>query len=141
MAVEIEEAASASPEAAAFTEAAWRVFDRQTFGPDYRYTPLHLTARQEGAIVATLRGSLSLGFGYLNELIVADTARGRGIGTALLRAFERRALEAGCRRLALRTIEGGGADDFYIRRGWVVEGRFGDWIGGSTVLQMRRDLP
>jgi GNAT superfamily N-acetyltransferase len=55
---------------------------------------------------------------YLEDLYVQPALRGRGIGTALLRAIEQRAEERGCGRLEWAVLDWNeGAIDFYLRFG------------------------
>jgi GNAT superfamily N-acetyltransferase len=72
--------------------------------------------------------------------MVAAEARGEGIGSHVLAAFESLAAERDCPRLSLRTVEGSRAEAFYRGRGWVDDGRLRDWWYGRTLVQLRRDL-
>jgi GNAT superfamily N-acetyltransferase len=57
--------------------------------------------------------------GRVTMLVVTKTARGGGIGTALLQAAEDRLAEAGCALVEVTSnIELGGAHEFYKRRGY-----------------------
>ena len=60
--------------------------------------------------------------GILTYLAVTDTARGRGVGDALLRAFLHQAQLQGCIKVTLATQAGpDGAAPFYAHRGWTPE--------------------
>lgn len=60
--------------------------------------------------------------GVLTYLAVAATARGRGIGDALLQAFLHHAQVHGCTKVTLATQAGPeGAASFYAHRGWTAE--------------------
>jgi len=93
-----------------------------------------------GEPIGVTTGKVSMGLGYVHELIVDPAHRGRGVGGRLLAAAEQRCAELGARRLALRTDGGGAARSFYERRGWVVEHESPDWFAGATYVQMRKDL-
>jgi predicted N-acetyltransferase YhbS len=68
------------------------------------------------------------GVPLLNHLEVAADRRGRGVGTALVRAVERAAARRGYRRLLLGVApENAAAKDLYGRLGYT------DWGGGSIV--------
>jgi GNAT superfamily N-acetyltransferase len=55
----------------------------------------------------------------LNDLFVAPTARGRGVGHALLERCREHALETGAQRMALETLVGNrGAQRLYESLGW-----------------------
>ncbi|MGO9097391.1 MAG: N-acetyltransferase family protein [Bryobacteraceae bacterium] len=59
--------------------------------------------------------------GYVSELIVGEAHRGRGIGTQLLEAVRREALERGCCRLMLinKRNRESYQREFYAKRGWI----------------------
>ena len=79
------------------------------------------TARSESVLFLASEGDHAVGFAQLypsfsslsmkrtwvlNDLFVSESARGRGIGTALLRECERLAVETGAAGLALETMKG-----------------------------------
>jgi ribosomal protein S18 acetylase RimI-like enzyme len=89
----------------------------------------HLVAELDGTVVGYLR----LGFPtplasnahvrQIRGLAVADAARGRGAGRALLRAAVEEARRLGARRLTLRVLgHNTGARKLYESEGFVVEG-------------------
>jgi GNAT superfamily N-acetyltransferase len=59
--------------------------------------------------------------GYVSELIVGEAQRGQGIGTLLLEAVRREALERGCCRLMLinKRHRESYQREFYSKRGWI----------------------
>lgn len=88
----------------AVTAATWaRFFDS--------YEPVHgLVAEDaQGGLLGLThylfhRSTLSLGPScYLNDLFTAESARGKGVGRALIEAVQRRAIEAGSARLYWHT--------------------------------------
>jgi len=56
------------------------------------------------------------------KMLVLRSARGRGIGEALMRSAEECALEAGKTLLVLDTVQGGAAERLYARLGWTKAG-------------------
>ncbi|AZH83958.1 N-acetyltransferase [Plantibacter sp. PA-3-X8] len=58
---------------------------------------------------------------HLQELVVDETARGAGIGSALVEANEHYAVERGARQLTMSTSRAG---DFYRRLGYNVTAEF-----------------
>lgn len=58
----------------------------------------------------------------LHHVVVVAEYRGRGVGPALIEAFEDDARHAGCHELTLVTQTGGPAADYYRRSGWTAVG-------------------
>jgi GNAT superfamily N-acetyltransferase len=102
---------------------------RDGFGPDARFHSLLVESGGEAIglalyfyIYSTWRGRPAL---YVEDLIVADKARGRGIGTALMRDLARITKARGCSKLELSVSATNTARIFYERLGL---GRKGDWL-------------
>ncbi|HEX6971202.1 MAG TPA: GNAT family N-acetyltransferase [Limnochordia bacterium] len=108
-------------------------------GQDYALGRFHLVARAG----ADARGSEVVGVGSvavdggvatLQELIVGAEARGRGIGTRILAAFEEEARRRGCHKLVVRTLADTRQERFYRHRGFYPEARLRcdqfhrDWV-------------
>jgi GNAT superfamily N-acetyltransferase len=78
------------------------------------------------------------------KMLVHRRARRRGVGSALMRAAEKAAREAGKTLLVLDTVTGGDAERLYTRLGWTLVGVIPDYAlwprGGlcSTSLYYRR---
>lgn len=72
---------------------------------------------------------------WLANVVVSDTARGRGIGAALVRRVETAAREAGVAELWLYTRR---ARPLYLRLGW--QDAFTTTAGGKEVFVMRHRL-
>jgi GNAT superfamily N-acetyltransferase len=142
--LELELATSTAPdaEARAFAEREWPVYDTTELGlPSSQWQePFAITARRRARVVGLAEGWTLGGVANLSGLMVAAEARGEGIGSHLLAAFESLAAERDCPRLSLRTVEGSRAEAFYRGRGWVDDGRLRDWWYGRTLVQLRRDL-
>jgi GNAT superfamily N-acetyltransferase len=101
----------------------------------------HLALREARTLVAEEPGGRVLGFidvefrqrlghprpqAWVNDLVVTESARGQGVGTALLARAEELARRRGCFRMSLETsawrVE---THRFYERRGWT---DFGTWF-------------
>ncbi len=128
------------PEARAFSRQEWEEHNLAHRGRARGAEPLSITARMDGEVVGVAEGEWGSPTAYLTNLIVARSARGQGIGSRLLAAFESFAAEQGCDRLALRVWAGSHAEGFYRHKGWVEEARLSPWFGGSQCVQLRRDL-
>jgi GNAT superfamily N-acetyltransferase len=94
------------PEAEARAITANEVAALRTLQTDPQATCLVLerAGRIEGTVTLYVLPGLSHGgrsFGIIENVVVAESAQGRGLGRALMEGAERRALEAGCYKLAL----------------------------------------
>lgn len=83
--------------------------------------PFCVTARRDGAVVGVASGSTEGDEARLGALVVAEHARGEGIGSHLLAAAVSLAGERGCRAVVAAGAAGGEA--FLRHRGWVDDGR------------------
>jgi ribosomal protein S18 acetylase RimI-like enzyme len=88
-----------------------------------------LVAAAEGRVLGFLALAIEPGMpfirpelrrhGHIMELVVAETARGRGIGSALLAEAERLTRAAGCRTMLIGVVAGNaGAEALYRRTGF-----------------------
>ena len=85
---------------------------------------------EEGAQLAGFVCAHDVGYrGYLSELVVAAEARGRGIGTQLVRHVERALADRGCAVLIADVWKQ--AEGFYRGLGWTPPG----------VVLLRQELP
>ena len=97
-----------------------------------------LVARQRTSVVGmvsllfTLSTALGARVAILEDMVVAKSARGCGIGSALLNHATAFATSLGIKRITLLTDHGNGAAHrFYARHGFVA----------STMVPMRRQCP
>jgi len=127
------------PQAEAFREREWTVLDPEHAG-DARSGDLAVTARREATVVGTARGWTSESCAHLDDLVVAASHRGEGIGAHLVAAFVSEAAKRGCRLARTRTDAGGSVEGFWRRLGWVEEARFDAYARGRDAIQFRRDL-
>lgn len=81
------------------------------------------------------------GSGEIKRLFVRQEARGAGVGGLLLDAVERRAAGRGLARLQLETsLRLAAATALYLRRGYRVGARFGDYPDHPDSLFLEREL-
>ena len=59
--------------------------------------------------------------GYISELFIRESDRGKGIGTLLLESVRRDAVEKGCSRLMLINMRKRESyhREFYLKKGWI----------------------
>ena len=102
-------------------------------------------ARPDSRVWAAYRGGTLLGFAsgvpdsaleetwYLESLHVDESARGQGLGTALIRAAAADAAAAGCRRMSVCIVRGNErAGALYRRLGAVHGSYFTDCLHGTV---------
>jgi GNAT superfamily N-acetyltransferase len=98
----------------------------------------HLALREARTLVAEELGGRLLGFldlefrqrlghprpqAWVNDLVVTESERGKGVGTALMKEAEDLARKRGCFRMSLETSAWREATHrFYEREGWVANG-------------------
>lgn len=94
-----------------------QAFNQRAVGT-IRFTPIHLAARDvDGALIGGLVAEVALGWLEVQVLWVGDVERGRGLGSAMLEACERRARELGAHSARLDTFDWQ-AEAFYLRHGY-----------------------
>jgi len=85
---------------------------------------LFFVALLGGALVGTVMGGYDGHRGWVYSLAVAPQARGRGVGTALMRHVERALAARGCPKVNPQLLESNaGAAEFYKKLGYAVEER------------------
>lgn len=106
--------------------------------PDVRF----FTARDGTETLGTAALKLCDGYGEVKSFFVADAARGRGIGAALLRQIEDTARDEGITLLRLETAEKlDAAIRLYDRAGFTRRGPFGAYQDNGTSVFMEKSLP
>jgi len=116
-----------------------QTFNESVIGT-YRSHPVWMIHR--GADAEMLGGIVGeIVFGWLNisVLWVADSHRGSGLGSALLKAAERAAAQEGARHVQLDTFDWQAAG-FYAKHGYTEFARLGDYPSGRDRIFMRKSL-
>lgn len=109
------------------------------FGPRDERT-FALVARGEGgAVLGGLNGVIHWRWLYVAQFYVAPSARGRGVGGALLDRAERLARETGCVGIYLDTFSPA-ARAFYERRGFAKSGRIDNFPPGAARVFLAKTL-
>lgn len=124
-----------------FTDRAWHdyhVEQGHDLSYDWTRQQVHLIASDEHRIIGVARGRIGAGVGHLSALIVDPGARGLGVGTELLEAFEAQCRDTGCHKLTVMTERDGPAKAFYERRGWQVEAIFRRDRGGNDFVRLMK---
>ncbi len=91
-----------------------------------------------GAVCGGLWGHTAYGWLYTQLLAVPESARGQGLGRALMAAAEAEARQRGCKQAWVDTIFG--ARSFYERLGYTVFGELADHPPGFTRTFLKKAL-
>ena len=138
--IELSVTEALDPEAREFLEREWEASNLAALGRPRGAEPLSITARRAGTVVGVAEAEWCPPTAYLENLVVAASDRGLGIGSRLLAAFESEAAARGCVRLALGVPSGTAAEGFYRHKGWAEEVRLSPWFGNRETVFLRRDL-
>ena len=104
-----------------FWKQEWKLFDRE-LGFDWKYSTIMLAAYEGSDIIGAALIKLLGGVAYLEQLIVANNYRRKGIGSELMNKFEEISRKKGCHKLTLKTTDKiPGTVDFYRKHGFEVE--------------------
>lgn len=105
------------------------------------YAPVNIIARNAGSeVVGGALGWTAWGELYVDILWVADSARGKGVGSRLMTAIEEQARQRECHRVHLGTMSHQ-APEFYPRAGYVQCGFFPGANGWPDRYMYYKDIP
>ena len=121
---------NAKPEDLQFLEEQVNEYNFATTGIRDAHLLVLLLRDSAGRIYAGLSGHTWGGVGEVRFFWVEEPRRRKGIGSRLLRAAEETASARGCRKIVLST-HSFQAPDFYLKRGYVVAGKFSDYPPGA----------
>ena len=116
-----------------------RRFNSEVIGA-HDFKPLWLAAHAaDGRLIGGAVGYVGLGWLHLEALWVEQTARGRGLGAALLARIEASAIESGAHAAHLDTFDWQ-AEGFYLKQGYREFGRLEDFPRGRQRLFLQKRL-
>ena len=116
-----------------------REFNNRYLG-EYEWKNLDVYVRDgNGRVIGGLIGDFALGWFSIHAIWVAESLRCRGIGSTILNAAEKAAVEAGCRGAILDTLSFQ-APTFYEKRGYLRIGVVDDYRGGVQRIFMQKRL-
>jgi len=105
-------------------------FDAESFGATQR--------DESGTILAGISGFTWGGCCFVSYLWVAEERRGKGLGSALLKAFEKNAIDKGC-KVALLSSHSFQSPGFYKHMGYEKLARIQDYpVGYSDLFFAKR---
>ena len=96
-------------------------------------------AGADRALVGAAVGEAVAGMARLHDVLVAEAAQGRGVGSELVERFCARAAELGAGRCFLRCPDTAGPRRFYERRGFVQLARLPRYYHGHDFLEYVRE--
>ncbi len=115
-----------------------REFNYGVIGEYPKEQPIRLNAKNDdGDLLGGLRAIISIHWLIVEVLWVAEVARGQGVGTALLRECEVRALALGAHSAWLQTFDWQ-APGFYAKQGYVECARMRDYVQGHDLITMEK---
>ena len=99
------------------------------------------TARKSAQVLATGALVVKTGYGEIKSMFVDPSARGQGVGDAIVRALHDLAREKGLGSLKLETGNSlHAALRLYARHGFTPCGPFGDYIANDSSIFMTKTL-
>jgi len=114
-----------------FNSKATGYFDGESFGAAQR--------DESGTILAGVSGFTWGGCCFVSYLWVAEEHRGKGLGGAMLHAFEKNAIDKGC-KLAFLSSHSFQSPGFYKRMGYVEQASIRDYPVGHTDIFFSKRL-
>lgn len=116
-----------------------RVFNQQ-FVPGDDYRPVTILLRGvDQTVVGGLLGATNWGWLHVDILWLDEPARNQGLGSQLLAAAEKEALQRGCRHIHLDTMDFQ-ALVFYKKCGYTIWGELEDMPAGHRCYFLQKSL-
>jgi GNAT superfamily N-acetyltransferase len=115
-----------------------REFNYGVIGEYPKERPIRLNAKNtDGELLGGLRAIVSIHWLIVEVLWVAEGSRGHGVGRALLRECESRALALGAHSAWLQTFDWQ-APAFYARQGYVECARMRYYVQGHDLITLEK---
>jgi GNAT superfamily N-acetyltransferase len=124
-----------------FLDREWGQVDQALFGRQVSWStrPVVVDARAGGELVGVAAGEVVAGMVRLNDLLVSERFRGRGVGARLVGAFCAEAAALGAGRCFLRCPATERHRRFYERLGFVLVARIPRYYHGQDFLEYMRE--
>jgi GNAT superfamily N-acetyltransferase len=102
----------------------WHLLDKMHYGKDIDWNEKHFRfkAVENGKLVGTIDGKHESGIVYIGTIITAKSARGKGIGTMLIKKAEEFGKKYGAHRTWLSTGKDWSENIFYKKLGFKLIG-------------------
>jgi ribosomal protein S18 acetylase RimI-like enzyme len=114
-------------------------FTARQVGPSDRQDLILMAYDEEGTLIGGLEGNTEKGWFYISALWVAESARGSGLGSALMHEAEIIAIERGCKNMYLDTLSVQ-APGFYQKLGFTRFAELEDFPGEVSKIFFRKRL-
>jgi ribosomal protein S18 acetylase RimI-like enzyme len=110
-------------------EPEWKKADIEHFGKHFKWDKKKFSfkAVEDGKIVGTIKGDYKGKILYIGTIITAKSARGRGIGTLLVKKAEEFGKKLGAHKTWLITGKGWSENTFYQKLGFRIIGELPDF--------------
>jgi len=103
-----------------FLEREWIEADKMYYGKalDWHEEDYAFKAVENGEIVGTICGKIEQGILHISDLIVAQSERGKGVGSMLMEFIEDYAKTKNAHKSHLLTGKGWPTEEFYLKHGY-----------------------
>ena len=107
-----------------FSEIEWHKVNHAHYGRrvEWNEQKFRFKATEDGKLVGLISGKHEAGVIYIHQVITAEVARGKGIGTLLIRKAEEFGKGLGAHKMWLVTGKEWSENEFYKKLGFTLEG-------------------
>lgn len=122
-----------------FKSQVWPLADKEHYGenqPKFFRSSFTLIAKENNEIVGYISVIIDTGVAQIEPLMVKAELKGKGIGTKLLQAAEKKAKEIGVHKIWLETGSDWLAKGFYEKHGYIVRTTLPSHTGGREFVLM-----
>ena len=111
-----------------FSEKEWHKVDNAHYGRrvEWNEQKFRFKATEDGKLLGLTSGNHESGIIYIQQIITAEGARGKGIGTLLIRKVEEFGKNLGAHKMWLITGKDWSENVFYKKLGFKIEGTLPD---------------